>query len=166
MQQKPRVVLGSDHAGCDLKEKIRVWVCRKGYRFEDYGCFSQDPVHYPNFALEVCKKVALNRNAVGILICGTGTGMNIAANKIKGIRAASCTTQFMARRAREHNDANILCLGADVVDKSLALNLVSIFLFAPFSGKERHVIRNRIIDEKSEKINEEIEREKSRLLVP
>jgi ribose 5-phosphate isomerase B len=157
---KPRVILGSDHAGFIFKEKIREWLSRNGYKFDDCGCFSEKPVYYPNFALKVSKVVALNRNTIGILICSTGIGMSIAASKIDRIKAALCTTKFMAKRAREHNNANVLCLGAGVISERLALNLVETFLNTAFSEKEKHVIRNRLIDEKSPKINKEIEAEK------
>lgn len=134
MQEK-RVVLASDHAGFLLKEELRRHL--KGYFVEDFGTFSARSVDYPDYALKAARAVAAGDFTFGILICGTGIGMSIVANKIKGIRAAQCHDCFTARAARQHNDANVLTLGARVIGSGLALLIVHNFLSTPFQ-KGRH----------------------------
>ncbi|NLC10741.1 MAG: ribose 5-phosphate isomerase B [Firmicutes bacterium] len=129
-----KIVLASDHAGFSLKEELRRYLEDKGYLLEDYGAFASEPVDYPDYALKAARAVAARKFQLGILICGTGIGMAIVANKIPGIRAACCQDCFSARAAREHNDANILTLGARVIGPGLAMMVVENFLEASFQG--------------------------------
>ena len=133
-----KVFLGSDHAGFELKNEIKKYLKEKTIENHDLGCRSTDSCDYPDFALKVAKEVVGNGGSIGILICGTGIGMCMAANKVKGVRAALCTNEYMARMAREHNDANVLCLGARVLGKDAALKIVETFINTPFSGEEKH----------------------------
>ena len=136
-----RVVLGSDHGGFELKEKIIVYVTKLGYQYVDVGCHSPDPADYPSFAKKLCIKVMvenLKDNTVGILFCGTGLGMSMAANRFGGIRAALCTNELMAKMAKEHNNANILVLGGRVIGDELAKSIVRVFLKTKFTEEERH----------------------------
>lgn len=135
------IALAGDHAGFKLKEKIKEKLLSLGYEFKDFGTSSEESCDYPDFALRACLCVSSGKCKQGILICGTGIGMSISANKIKGIRAALCHSKETARLAREHNDANVLALGARVTDHSLALEIVEVFLETSFlSGRhERRV---------------------------
>lgn len=128
-----RIAIGSDHRGLELKQKIAKMLDDSGYEYKDFGCFSEEPVDYPDIALEVAGAVVKGGFERGVLICSTGVGMSIAANKVKGIRAALCCDAFSALRARKHNDANILCLGAEVV-KEKYYEIVSSFLEGEFEG--------------------------------
>ena len=128
------LIIGSDHGGYELKLQIIEYLQKKGIQVIDVGCDSADSCDYPIYASALCKHIQ-NRDApLGILICGTGIGMSLAANKYKGIRAAVCSDTFSARLTREHNDANVLCFGARVVGIGLALDLVDAFLDADFEG--------------------------------
>ena len=140
------IALGSDHGGYELKQEIIRYLEKKGYEYRDYGCDSTDSVDYPVYGKLVGEAVASGECERGILICGTGIGISITANKIKGVRAALCTDCFMAEATRQHNDANILALGGRVVGPGLALKIVETFLTTPFSGDERHVRRIRQIE--------------------
>lgn len=135
-----RIAIGSDHAGYELKCAIVNYLQRKNMEVYDVGTFSKDSVDYPDYALQVCQILNRNNSDLGILICYTGIGMSIAANKVKGIRAALITTEENARLTREHNDANVLCLGAKDVDFEKAKKIVDIFLSTQFSGG-RHLQR-------------------------
>lgn len=135
------IAIGCDHAAVELKNKIIEHVKNNGFEVKDYGCFSCESVDYPDYALKTAKAVAGGECDKGILICGTGIGMSIAANKVKGIRCALCGDTFSARATREHNDANILALGQRVIGEGLALDIVDVFLSTPFSGNARHVKR-------------------------
>jgi ribose 5-phosphate isomerase B len=129
-----KVVLGSDHAGLSLRaEAVRV-AREAGFEAEDLGPAPGESVDYPDFAVRVAQAVASGRARLGILVCGTGIGMSIAANKVKGVRAAHCTTEYEARMARAHNDANVLCLGERVIGIGLAGAVVRAFLAQPFEG--------------------------------
>jgi len=129
-----RIVLGSDHAGLALRaEAVRV-ARQAGFDVEDLGPFSSESVDYPDFAARVAAAVTSGSARLGILVCGTGIGMSIAANKVKGVRAAHCSTEFEARMARAHNDANILCLGERVVGLGLGGAVVAAFLAQAFEG--------------------------------
>ncbi|HHY69418.1 MAG TPA: ribose 5-phosphate isomerase B [Bacillota bacterium] len=140
-----KIALGSDHAGYDLKNRIKDFVETLGYEPYDLGPYSQESVDYPDFAVKVAHAVRDKQCDLGILVCGTGLGMAIAANKIKGIRAVTCSDTFSARCSREHNDANILCIGARVVGEGLAMDIVKTWLEAEFEGG-RHLRRvNKII---------------------
>ena len=133
-----KVFLGADHGGLELKNEIKRYLKGKGIEHKDLGTYSSDSCDYPDFALKVAKQVVENAGSAGILVCGTGIGMCMAANKVKGIRAALCTNEYMARMAREHNNANILCLGARVLGKETALKIVETFLNTSFTAEERH----------------------------
>jgi len=135
-----RIAIGCDHHGLALKEQIMSFLQKAGHSYQDFGCYSTDPVDYPDIAQKVGKAVASGNFDQGILICSTGIGMCIAANKIKGIRAALCHNSFTAQRARQHNDANILCLGGEDVDTKLTLEIVKTFLATDFEGG-RHIRR-------------------------
>ena len=127
-----RVAIGCDHKGLDIKQFIMGLVTEAGHRYEDFGCYNTDPVDYPDIAKKVAEAVARGDFERGILICNTGIGMSIAANKVKGIRAALCHDAFSARRARQHNDANVLCLGAEREDQ--ISEVVETFLTCEFEG--------------------------------
>ncbi len=135
-----RIAIGADHAGFALKEEIVRFLQASGYPVEDMGTQSDESVDYPDYAVRVSRAVATRQADLGILICGTGIGMSITANKVKGIRAAVATNGYMARMAREHNDANILCLGGRVLGAGLALDIVQAFLQSRFAGG-RHTDR-------------------------
>jgi ribose 5-phosphate isomerase B len=129
-----RIVLGSDHAGLGMKSEAVRLVEEMGFEVEDMGPLAGDGVDYPDFAAKVAGEVARGKARLGILVCGTGIGMSIAANKVKGIRAAHCGTEFDARMARAHNDANVLCIGARVLGPGLAAEVIRAFLEQPFEG--------------------------------
>lgn len=129
------IYIGSDHAGYRFKTIIKAHLDGRGDEVVDLGTFSEDSVDYPDVAREVSEKVYENQESFGILVCGTGTGMSIAANKKTGIRAASCTSEIMAQYARQHNNANILCLGERILkDENMATHIVDAFLTAEFEG--------------------------------
>lgn len=129
-----KVIIGCDHAGYSLKLQVIEHLKEKGVEYVDVGTNSSDSCHYPEFAHAVCTKVQNGEAPVGILVCGTGVGMSMAANKHRGIRAACCSDTFSARLTREHNDANVLCFGERVVGAGLACDLVDAFLDAEFMG--------------------------------
>lgn len=136
------IALGSDHGGYGLKQEIIKHLDARGIAYKDYGCYDENPCDYPVYAKKVANAVTDGTCDRGILICGTGIGISIAANKVKGIRAALCHDVFSAQATRQHNDANILAMGARVVGAGLALLIVDTFLDTPFSEEERH--KNRI----------------------
>ncbi len=129
-----RIALGSDHAGYALKRKIKEFVEDMGHEIVDLGPYDEESVDYPDYAAKVARAVRDGEFDRGILVCGTGLGMAIAANKVKGIRAVTCGDTFSARASREHNDANILCLGARVIGEGLAMDIVATWLEASFAG--------------------------------
>lgn len=131
-----KIVIGADHGGFTYKQKILEHL--KGYMVEDFGTFSDTSCDYPVIAKKVAHAVSSGEFDRGILICGTGIGMSIAANKIKGIRAALCGDTFSAHATREHNDSNVLCLGARVIGDELAIDIVDIWLKTEFSAQKRH----------------------------
>lgn len=135
-----KLAIGSDHGGVHLKEHIKKYLQDKGYEIEDFGTHGEESVDYPDFAAAVARAVAAGECERGILICGTGIGISIAANKIHGIRAALCGDAFSARMCREHNDANILCMGERVLGVGLAETIVDTYLSAAFQGG-RHARR-------------------------
>ena len=134
-----KIAIGSDHRGLDLKQKVIKLVTEAGQEYKDFGAYSEASVDYPNVAEVVGKAVASGKYEFGILICGTGIGMCIAANKVKGIRAGLAVNEFMALRSRQHNNANILCLGAENDESQLA-QMVNAFLTTQFEGG-RHQTR-------------------------
>lgn len=135
------IAIACDHAALHLKNEIIAHLKKNGYEVTDFGISREGAVDYPDYALPVAEAVASGRADKGILICGTGIGMCIAANKVKGIRCALCSDTFSARATREHNDANVLAFGERVVGAGLALDIVDLFLTTPFSGASRHVNR-------------------------
>ena len=135
-----RIVIGADHAGYELKQHIVEYLAAQGHQVQDLGTHGPELVDYPDYAVRVARAVVAGEAEWGILICGTGIGMSIAANKVRGARAAVCTDCYMARMAREHNDARILCLGGRVLGLGSALDVVEVFLRTDFVGG-RHAQR-------------------------
>lgn len=129
-----KVAIGCDHGGLDLKDTVKSVLIELGHEIDDQGCNSSESVDYPNFANAVSSLVKDGKCERGILICGTGIGMSMAANRITGIRAALCHEMFSARMSREHNDANILCLGARVIGQGLAAEIVRTWMTTDFAG--------------------------------
>ena len=128
-----KIVVASDHCGFDLKAKVLPEL-KKKYEVIDIGCYSTDPVDFPDIAQQICKIVLENEGMRGIMFCGTGVGISMAANKVKGIRACCCSDSFSCEYTRRHNDANALCMGGRVVGPGLACQLVDIFLNTEFEG--------------------------------
>ena len=141
------IAIGSDHGGFSLKAEIMEHLEKRGFAYQDFGTYSEASCDYPVYGRAVAKAVAAGEYEFGILICGTGIGVSITANKVPGIRAALCGDCFSAQATREHNDANILALGARVTGPGLALKIVDTFLDTPFSGEERHARRISMIEE-------------------
>lgn len=141
------IALGNDQAGYALKQEVMKYLDEQGIPYKDYGSYSEDSVDYPVFAKKVAHAVVEGECEKGILICGTGIGISIAANKVKGIRAALCHDTFSAQATREHNDANILAMGARVIGPGLAVKIVDTFLHTDFSNAERHVRRINMLEE-------------------
>ena len=129
-----KIAIGSDHGGYELKELIADYLQSNGHEVLDCGCNSLDSVDYPDFSEKVCSEVRSGSCEAGILICGTGIGMSIAANRYRDIRAALCHEAFTARMSREHNNANVLCLGARVVGSEVALDIVRVWVSTDFAG--------------------------------
>ena len=141
------VALGCDHGGYALMQEVKEHLKEKGIAFKDFGTDSPVPTDYPIYAKKVAKAVVSGKCDNGILICGTGIGISITANKVKGIRCALCHDVFSAEATRLHNDANVLAMGGRVVGTGLALKIVDTFLATPFSNEERHINRIRQIEE-------------------
>lgn len=137
---------GSDHAGFALKESLKKQAEEKQIPHTDVGCFSQDSCDYPLIARELGEKIAEYPESMGVLICGSGIGMSIAANRIKGVRAAECSNEEYAKLARQHNNANVLCMGARLVDEPTAKKMMDVFLNTPFEGG-RHARRVEQLDQ-------------------
>jgi len=133
-----KIVIGADHAGYELKAPIVAQLEALGHTHLDVGTHNHDPVDYPDLAREVAEVVLDGRAELGIMLCGSGIGGSIAANKFPGIRAALCHDAYSAHQSREHNDVNVLCLGARVIGQSLAMDIVEIWLKARFDGIPRH----------------------------
>ncbi|MDC0876298.1 ribose 5-phosphate isomerase B [Candidatus Pelagibacter sp.] len=129
-----KIFISSDHAGYKLKETIKSYLSKKKLSFQDMGPYNSDRVDYPDYAHKVAKKVKIDKNNIGILVCGSGMGMNIAANRHKNIRAAQCFNLRSTKLSRLHNDANIITLGSRVLTKKIALSCVGIFLNTKFEG--------------------------------
>ena len=139
--------LGCDHGGLDLKNVIIDYLKIEGIEYKDFGTYTSDSVDYPVYAKLVANAVASGECEKGILICGTGIGISIAANKVKGIRCALCHDVFSAKATREHNDSNILAMGGRVIGPGPAVEVVKAWLGTDFSGDERHLRRIRMIEE-------------------
>lgn len=148
-----KIAIGSDHAGFILKSEIVKFLTKNGYEFSDFGALTPDPVDYPEIGLKVAEAVANDEFDRGILVCGTGIGMCIVANKVPGVRAALCTDTFAARSSREHNDSNILVLGERVTGVGSALDVVKTWLSTVFPNDERHARRIRMIAEADARYN-------------
>ena len=133
--------IGSDHGGFDLKQEIIELLEQKGYAFKDFGCYDKSGVDYPDIAKEVTSAIISGEAEKGILICGTGIGISIAANKVKGIRCALCSDHFSAVATREHNDSNVLALGGRNIGPEVAKDIVNAWLSTEFSNDERHIRR-------------------------
>lgn len=129
-----KISIGSDHAGFPLKEEVIAWLKETGSTVIDEGCFNLDSVDYPDYGEKVARKVSTGQADKGIVICGTGLGISMSANKVKGIRAALCHNAYTAEMARRHNDANVLAMGARVTGVGVALNIVQCFLRTEFEG--------------------------------
>lgn len=142
-----KVAVGSDHAGFPLKEAVVGFLTQHHVSLKDFGAFSPDRMDYPDTGVQVAEAVANGEFDRGILVCGTGIGMSMTANKVPGIRAALCKDTYCASMAREHNDANILVLGGRVTDEETALEITRTFFATEFSGEERHANRIRKITE-------------------
>ena len=140
------IAIGSDHGGFELKQAVMKHLEKRGLEYKDFGTYSDASCDYPVYGKAVAQAVAAGDCDKGILICGTGIGISITANKVPGIRAALCSDCFSAQATREHNDANILALGARVLGEGLALKIVDTFLDTPFSNDERHIRRISMIE--------------------
>ena len=141
------IAIGSDHGGIELKKEVMAHLDARGLEYKDFGTYSDASCDYPVYGKAVAKAVASGECERGIIICGTGIGISITANKVHGIRAALCGDCFSAEATRQHNDANVLALGARVVGPGLALKIVDTFLDTPFSNGERHIRRIEMIED-------------------
>ena len=128
------IAIGCDHGGFELKEAVRGYLEERQIPYEDFGAYNTDSVDYAPIAAKAARAVAAGQADFGVLVCSTGIGISMAANKVKGIRAALCTNEFCAEMTRRHNNANILCMGGKVIDKETAVKLVDIFLHTEFEG--------------------------------
>ncbi len=145
-----KIAIGCDHGAYELKEKMLVFLREKGYEVEDFGTYSKDSVHYPIYAKAVCKAVQEGRADMGFLLCSTGIGMSMAANKFKGIRAALCSNSYGAKFTRLHNNANVLCIGALVTGDGVAKEIAEIFFSTDFEGGRHETRVNMITDIENE----------------
>ena len=141
------IALGCDQGGYELMQEVKKHLEKRGLEYQDFGTYSMDSVDYPIYGKKVAHAVADGTCEKGILICGTGIGISICANKVKGVRAALCHDVFSAQATREHNDANVLAMGGRVVGPGLALMIVDTFLDTPFSEAERHIRRIAMLEE-------------------
>lgn len=141
------IAIGSDHGGFELKKKLMEHLSERGLEYKDFGTYSSASCDYPVYAKAVANAVASGECDRGIIICGTGIGVSMTANKVRGIRAALCGDCFSAEATRQHNDANVLCMGARVVGDGLALKIADTFLDTPFSNDERHIRRISMIED-------------------
>jgi ribose 5-phosphate isomerase B len=146
MKFNMKIAIASDHAGFGLKEKIKKFLENLNYEYKDFGTNSNESVDYPDYALKVAERVSKNEYDRGILICGSGIGMSMVANKFPGIRAALCYNVEIAKLSREHNDSNVLTMGSRMIDEKIAKNIVRVWLTTEFLG-ERHLRRVKKIEE-------------------
>ena len=135
------IAIGSDHGGYDLKQVVIGYLEEQGIAYKDFGCYDKNSCDYPLFGKAAAEAVAKGECEKGILVCTTGIGISIAANKVKGVRCALCQDTFSAKMTRLHNDANMLALGGGIVGPNLALDIVATFLNTPFSEEEKHLRR-------------------------
>ena len=141
-----RIAIGNDHAAIELKEELKAWLTAEGHTVEDFGCGTGEKTDYPVSAAKVAGAITAGNCELGLLLCGTGVGISIAANKVRGIRACCCSEPYSAMLSRQHNDSNVLCLGARVVGSELAKMIVAAWLGAAFEGG-RHAERVGLIAE-------------------
>lgn len=141
------IAIGSDHGGFDLKQKVIEHLKERGLEYKDFGCADKSSCDYPVFGAAAAKAVASGECDRGIVICTTGIGISMVANKVKGVRCALCGDPVSARLTREHNNANVLAMGAAIIGEKVALNIVDIFLDTPFSGEEKHCRRVNMIND-------------------
>ena len=134
------LAIGSDHGGFELKEHIKKYLDEKGVEYKDFGCYDEKSVDYPDIAEVVCKSINDGESENGILVCGTGIGISIAANKIDGIRAAHCHDVYSAEMTKRHNNSNVICMGGRVIGRELAFKIIDAWLGAEFEGG-RHQTR-------------------------
>jgi len=135
------IAIGTDHRGYRLKETIKQFLDNEGLKYKDFGTYSDDSVDYPDYAKAVCENISSGESDRGILICGSGMGICIPANKYKGIRAANVLNEKMAEMTRRHNDANVICFGADFIEPETAVKCLKVFLNTDFENEERHIRR-------------------------
>ena len=143
------IAIGSDHGGFELKEKVIAHLKERGLEYKDFGTYDKNSCDYPVFGRAVAKSVASGESEKGIVICTTGLGISMTANKEKGIRCAVCADTVSAKLTRLHNDANVLSMGAGIIGENLAISIVDTFLDTEFSGDERHMRRIRLIEEEA-----------------
>ena len=148
-----KIAIGADHGGVELKAEVEKYLESQGHEYRDFGAFSTAAVDYPDIAIQVAEAVKNGEADRGILICGTGSGMSIAANKVPGIRCALLSDVYSAKCTRDHNDANVMAMGARVIGPGLALEIVDAYLNKDFSNGERHVNRLKKIAEIEKKYN-------------
>lgn len=141
-----KIAIGSDHRGFELKVYLVSYLKSQGYDVIDFGTYSSESVDYPDFAALVAKAVASKEANYGVAICGSGIGVSIAANKVKGVRAVNATSEKISEMARRHNNANVICFGGDYINADVAVKYLEIFLNTPFDGGERHQRRIQKID--------------------
>jgi ribose 5-phosphate isomerase B len=141
-----KIYLGSDHGGFELKEVIEKYLIEEGYEVEDLGTHSEDSVDYPDFGIKVGESVVKEEDSIGIVFCGTGIGISIAANKVKGVRCALCSNVFSAEMAKKHNNANVIALGGRVTGKDLGKRIVKAFLEEKFEGGRHSRRVNKIMN--------------------
>ena len=142
------IALGCDHGGFDMKQIVIEYLEEKGIEYKDFGCYDKNSCDYPLFGRAAAEAVASGECEKGIVVCTTGIGISMVANKVKGVRCALCNDPFAAKMTRLHNDANVLAMGAGIVGENLALSIVDAFLGTEFSGEERHQRRINLIEKK------------------
>jgi RpiB/LacA/LacB family sugar-phosphate isomerase len=151
------IAIGSDHAGFPLKNPVVDYLKSAGFQILDLGTNSTDPVDYPDYAVAVGEAIKDGKAQMGVVLCGSGVGASVAANKVPGVRAGLCHDTFSARQGREDDDTNVLCMGARVVGESLALEILKAFVNAEFSGLDRHVRRlNKVISTEKRYMNQPV----------
>ena len=141
-----KIAIGCDHGGFQHKNAIAEHLKKRGFEVIDFGIYEEKSVDYPDIAVKLCESIVKGENEYGILVCGTGIGMSIAANKIKGIRAAVCSEHFSAKFTRLHNDSNVLCLGGRVIGIGTAIELADLFVDTPFEGGHHQARLDKISD--------------------
>ena len=139
------IALGCDHGGYELMQEVKAHLEKRGFEYKDFGCYSNDSVDYPEYGKKVAHAVADGECELGILVCGTGIGMSLAANKVKGIRAAAVSEHFSAKYTRLHNNSNVLCLGGRVIGVGTALELVDLFVDTKFEGGRHETRVNKVM---------------------